>query len=76
MIYGIEEEDNANWDTTESKVRELLRDRLKMIIDNDLIPRAHGLGRKQQGKHCPIICKWLFSDKKKEVILKNSKKKN
>lgn len=58
---------------TQHKVREPLRDRLRMNVDDNLTQQTHILGRKQHGRNRPIICK-VHSDKKKEIILKTVKK--
>ena len=42
-IDGISEEDNEIWETTEAKVREVLKDELNLASAPD-VERAHGVG--------------------------------
>ena len=43
-IYGIPEEDNETWETTEAKARQVLKDELNLASAPD-IERAHRVGR-------------------------------
>ena len=43
-IDGISEEDNETWETTEAKVREVLKDELNLASAPD-VERAHRVGR-------------------------------
>lgn len=71
-IDGINENLNETWEESEKKVKDLIRDTMK-IEENICIERAHRVGRKDQGKTRPIIFK-LQNWKQKELILKNSSK--
>lgn len=71
-IDGIKESDNESWEESERKVKDLIREKLK-IEDNIMIERAHRIGKKEDGKKRSIIFK-LQSWKQKEAIIKNSNK--
>ena len=71
-VEGVTENDNETWEESESKVKDLIKER--MGIDEELkIERAHRIGKKENRKKRAIIFK-LESWKQKEIILKKTNK--
>ena len=70
VVYGMKESVNETWTETESKVRDLIQDRLKIEMQEMDLQRCHRVGRQYDGKPRPIVCKFL-ADKKKKMMLKD-----
>ena len=80
-IDGITEEDNKTWETTEAKVRQVLKDELNLASAPD-VERAHCVGKSsrrpasaQSSANRPqtIFCR-LCDWKERETILKSARR--
>lgn len=71
VIAGLEEIGSGTWEEVEEQVIELCRS--KLSVTDISIERAHRIGRKNQNKPRPIVCK-LLNYKDKERIKRNGYK--
>lgn len=71
VVYGVQEVEEENWNKTENILINLIKEKLKINLQEQSIERAHRLGKIKTGKR-PIIAKFS-SFKVKEEIIRNAK---
>lgn len=75
VFYNLEELENENWETTENRIREVITEELKIVINDYDIERAHRLGRKSNYNR-PVIVRFANYKKKMEVLSSRELKKS
>ncbi|KAM7313020.1 uncharacterized protein ISCGN_002941 [Ixodes scapularis] len=73
IFYGVNEDTNETWATSETKVLQLCETVLGIKIDHSHVERAHRLGRHNAERSRPIIVN-LSSFKTKQTILSQTPK--
>ena len=72
---GIKEKsrvESETWEESETKVKVFLQEKLGLETDEITFERAHGIGKKEEGKRRTIIAKFL-NYKQLEKVLKKYK---
>lgn len=75
IIYGVKDEDNENWNATENKAVEFIKNNLKTELKAHEIERSHRLGKKFRGTNRPIIIKFNNFKTKNELLKASPKLK-
>ena len=74
IFYGIPEEDEESWETSETKVLDLTKSTME-IAEDIRFDRVHRLGRRKQNSPRPIIAKLTYFKDKQKIFQKAGKLK-
>ena len=74
IFYGIPEDDEESWETSESKVLDLTKSTME-ITEVIRFDRVHRLGRRKQNSPRPIIAKLTYFKDKQKIFQKAGKLK-